>query len=483
MSKTNIAIAIVYTSKIPFFKEHFASFLSTGVKEHNTDCFLVLGNEYNEDIEGFKNSSIFNSTTIVIENQQLHTKIAAELLIKKYDLVIYSQTHIIFESNLIWNWDLLNTYINETQTIYSNDDNAFVVGTQSEMLKYLSHPNMISKKDIEFKYSIKPITIEKYNALFGFRGLSEVCDSYKYSSEQDATGKYVIDLSQIQPRDTIYFTNLSLMQLHKEIILIAKPFILVSGGGDCECPNQIFETDDEFQTFINSPNIIHWFCQNVLIKHPKITPIPIGLDYETIMYYNHIRNDRGPKMTPLEQEQQIMDIRKNARPFWERIPICYGNFQYLLTTKYGSDRVDAINKIPTKLIYYDSKNLRQTTFRNQTEFAFVVSPFGQDYECIRTWEALNLGCIVIIKTSPIDDIYADLPVLIINDWSEITQLFLDSAIEMFKLKHEKCEFNYDKLTKKYWSLLIRRGGVAPSAPHTNEGASRPSEVIPSAPPN
>ena len=143
MSKTNIAIAIVYTSKIPFFKEHFASFLSTGVKEHNTDCFLVLGNEYNEDIEGFKNSSIFNSTTIVIENQQLHTKIAAELLIKKYDLVIYSQTHIIFESNLIWNWDLLNTYINETQTIYSNDDNAFVVGTQSEILKYLSHPNMI----------------------------------------------------------------------------------------------------------------------------------------------------------------------------------------------------------------------------------------------------------------------------------------------------------------------------------------------------
>ena len=50
MSNTNIAIAIVYTSKIPFFKEHFTSFLSTGVKQYNTDCFLVLGNEYNEDI-------------------------------------------------------------------------------------------------------------------------------------------------------------------------------------------------------------------------------------------------------------------------------------------------------------------------------------------------------------------------------------------------------------------------------------------------
>ena len=426
----------------------------------------MLGNEYNEDIEDFENSSIFNSTTIIVENKQPHNKIAAELLIKKYGLVVYLQTHIIFDYNLKWDWDLLNAYINDTRAIYSNDDNAFVIGPQSEMMKYLSqsNSNAISKKDIKFNYSIKSITIEKYNILFGFRGLSEVCDSYKYTSDYDATGNYSIDLSQIQPLDTVYFTNLSLMQLHKQIILISKPIILVSGGGDCECPNQIFETDEEFQKFINSPNIIHWFCQNVLIKHPKITPIPLGLDYETIMYYNHIRNDRGPKMTPLEQEQQIMDIRKNARPFWERIPICYGNFQYLLTTKYGSDRADAINKIPTKLIYYDSKNLRQTTFRNQTEFAFVVSPFGQDYECIRTWEALCLGCIVIIKTSPIDDIYTDLPVLIIKDWSEITQSFLESAIDTFKLKHEKCEFNYDKLTKRYWSLFIQhRGGDASSA--------------------
>lgn len=452
----SLNIAIIYTSKIPFLKEHFASFLSTGIKQHNTDCFLVLGNEYNEDTEGFKISSIFNSTTVLIENNYCHKKKAAELLTKKYDLVIYTQTQLIFESN--FKWDLINTYCNGTSSILGNDDNAFIVGSQSAMIEYLSDfdSNLISKKDIEFDYSIKPITIEKYNTLFGFRGLSEVCDSYKYTSEHDAAGNYSMDLSQVQDYHTVYFTNLSLRRLHQQILLIPKPFILVSGGGDCECPNQIFETDAQFQTFINFPNIVHWFCQNALIKHPKITPIPLGLDYETIMYYNHIRSDRGPKMTPIEQEKQITDIKKNILPFWERIPICYGNFQYLLNTKYGSDRTDAIKKIPTKLIYYDSKNLRQTTFRNQTEFAFVASPFGQDYECIRTWEALCLGCIVILKTSPLDPIYSDLPVLIINDWSEITQPFLESAIETFKFKHQNGEFNYEKLTKRYWSLLIQQ---------------------------
>ena len=446
-TKKTLDVAIIYTSKIPFFKEHFASFVRTDINQHNTDCFLVLGNEYNEDVDAFKNASIFNRTTVLFEND--HKKKAAELIsAKKYDLVIYIQTQHIFEDKI--DWKLLNTYCNGTQTICANDDNTFFIGSHDSMNKYLLDTYTNAKKTIGFNYSVKPITIEKYNTFYGFRGLSEICDSHKYMD-----GSFM-DLSQVQSNDILYFTSLSLRHLYRQIMLIPKPFILVSGGGDCECPNQIFDTDAEFQNFMDCPNIVHWFCQNVLLKHPKITPIPLGLDYETIMYHTDIRSDRGPKMTPLEQEKQIMELRENMCAFWERIPICYGNFQHLFTTKYGSDRVDAIRKIPQKLIYYDSKCIRETTFKNQTNFAFVVSPFGQDYECIRTWEALCLGCIVILKTSPIDSIYADLPVLIINDWSEITQSFLELAIERFKEKHQKGEFNYDKLTKKYWSLLIQQ---------------------------
>lgn len=446
-TKKTLDVAIIYTSKIPFFKEHFASFVRADINQHNTDCFLVLGNEYNEDVDAFKNTSIFDRTTVLFEND--HKKKAAELISAKiYDLVIYTQTQHIFEDKIKWN--VLNTYCNGTQTICANHDNTFFIGSHDTMTKYLLDTYTNATKNIEFNYSVKPITIEKYNTFYGFRGLSEICDSHKYMDGS------IMDLSQVQSNDILYFTSLSLRRLHRQIMLIPKPFILVSGGGDCECPNQIFDTDAEFQKFIDCPNIVHWFCQNVLIKHPKITPIPLGLDYETIMYHTDIRSDRGPKMTPLEQEKQIMELRENMCAFWERIPICYGNFQHLFTTKYGSDRVDAIRKIPQKLIYYDSKCIRESTFKNQTNFAFVVSPFGQDYECIRTWEALCLGCIVILKTSPIDSIYADLPVLIINDWSEITQSFLELAIERFKEKHQKGEFNYDKLTKKYWSLLIQQ---------------------------
>jgi len=43
-----------------------------------------------------------------------------------------------------------------------------------------------------------------------------------------------------------------------------------------------------------------------------------------------------------------------------------------------------------------------------------------------------------------------LPVLIIQDWSDITEKLLMNAVAEFKKKHEKGVFNYDKLTLNYW---------------------------------
>ena len=42
--------------------------------------------------------------------------------------------------------------------------------------------------------------------------------------------------------------------------------------------------------------------------------------------------------------------------------------------------------------------------------------------------------------------YDDLPVLIVDRWEDISQKLLDDTIETFRER----EFNYDKLTLKYW---------------------------------
>ena len=76
----------------------------------------------------------------------------------------------------------------------------------------------------------------------------------------------------------------------------------------------------------------------------------------------------------------------------------------------------------------------------------MISPHGNGLDCHRTWEALCLNCIPIVKTSPLDNLYIDLPVLIVNEWNDISMELLEKTANDFKDK----TFNYDKLTLQYW---------------------------------
>ncbi|MBT4856206.1 hypothetical protein HOM50_04660 [bacterium] len=84
------------------------------------------------------------------------------------------------------------------------------------------------------------------------------------------------------------------------------------------------------------------------------------------------------------------------------------------------------------------------------ESRFVLSPKGNGLDFYRHWEALYLGCIPILTTSLLDGFFKDLPVLIINDWKEVTEDLLDKTYDEFS----KREFNYEKLDFKYWKSLI-----------------------------
>lgn len=222
--------------------------------------------------------------------------------------------------------------------------------------------------------------------------------------------------------------------------------VLVSGDCDETIPFNIFSSKDEFNSFINSDKIIHWFSQNCAEKHPKLSGIPIGLDYHTRIVESRYL---GIQMSAYDQENELFEIIKGVKPFYERIVKCYSTFHLNMQEykMYTSDRRDAIRDIPADLIFKEPKEItRNETFINQSKYAFVGSPHGNGLDCHRTWEALILGCIPIVKTSQIDYLYDELPVLIVQDWSNVTKELLEKTINDYK--HKK--FNYDKLTFKYW---------------------------------
>lgn len=229
-------------------------------------------------------------------------------------------------------------------------------------------------------------------------------------------------------------------------------FILVTGDCDDNCYTDVL-TDLEFNLFINNPKVIHWFSQNCISTHDKLTKIPIGLDYHTIS--SNKLPSWGPQMTPLEQEEDLIQLRKIMKPFYERqLTTAYSNFHFQVNTKYGYDRIDAIQSIAKELVYYEPEHTTRTnSWKTQIQHVFVVSPHGGGYDCHRTWEALLLGCIPIVKTSPIDSLFDDLPVLIVKEWRDVTQELLTQTI--FSYQKKMHTFNFDKLLLSYWTGVFK----------------------------
>ena len=62
-----------------------------------------------------------------------------------------------------------------------------------------------------------------------------------------------------------------------------------------------------------------------------------------------------------------------------------------------------------------------------------------------------VGTIPIVIRSPLDILYDQLPVLIIDDWSVITPEFLEERYEEF----QKGTYDFSRLYSPYWKQKVR----------------------------
>jgi len=219
---------------------------------------------------------------------------------------------------------------------------------------------------------------------------------------------------------------------------IKHPFILVSGDSDTTVPDDVRH---EAITILTHPLLICWYSQNCTEPSEKLKQLPIGLDFHTLErgnYYWGKRQTIASQIADINYLLTIGGVKQNK---------CYANFHFLTTTRYGNDRIDAIKKIPRHLVFYEPRTLKRVlSWRNMINYKYVISPHGNGLDCHRTWEALILGCIPIVKTSPLDTLFSGLPVLIVKDWSDITQTLLDTFVPDTS--------HMEKLLLSYWLSLI-----------------------------
>jgi hypothetical protein len=277
----------------------------------------------------------------------------------------------------------------------------------------------------------------------------------------------------IKSGDIVWLPCRLVKEFYRQVLPhVQQPFVLVLNQGDPSFPSESGLSPEEIELLFASDKIIHIFARNCdRPRHPKISLIPIGLDYHTIAYKGE-HGGWGEAGTPAEQERQLKFILQGLSPTHLRKKRAFVDFQLADTMRgehrrdlqFGEDRTSIFRRLlATGLVDYGPWMRRSQLWTTKGQYAFSISPPGNGLDCHRTWEDLILGCIVIVRSSTIDALYEGLPVVIVKDWSEVTTENMELWLEQYKDAFTNPAYR-EKLTAAYWIKMI----LEKAAPYRSE---------------
>lgn len=243
---------------------------------------------------------------------------------------------------------------------------------------------------------------------------------------------HTFDPSLVRDGDKIYVKTTHLWSffdtLHPHI---QSKYILITHNCDDSVPGS-------FACYLDDDKLIAWFGENFVSSHPKGYCLPIGLCNGHLLHNDTI---------------STLNKAIRAAPQLEKNIMLYMNFTVrgwgIVRYKERIHVEERFKNEPYCVVCSPTKEFKEY-LKDISHSKFVLSPAGNGIDCFRTWECILLGAIPIMKRSPIDYIYDDLPVLIIDDWAEINYEFLEMKYEEIKSK----TYNMEKAYLNYWLRLI-----------------------------
>ncbi len=314
------------------------------------------------------------------------------------------------------------------------------------------------RKHREKRYFYRTLLAEEYffslstTRLMSSRGIIENCDIHaELPGSSSVAEEYVRSIPQrfeqvAVDRDfvTLYLCTESVPLFVNEVLKkIRHPFVLVTGDSDLAVNES---TIQNIQTLLTNSYLRKWFAQNLDYKHPKIEPMPIGLDFHSA--WQNPRHYRGQHILPAHQEGELRSICRTAKKFSEResLVVC----DWIGHSTYG-DREEARRGIPENARFVPTRRLpRHELWQEYAKYAFVASPSGVGMDCHRTWEGVALGCVPIIKKSPLTRLFKGMPVLVVESWNCITPEYLKEQ----QIQFAERKFDYSKIFLTYWHKRV-----------------------------
>lgn len=355
---------------------------------------------------------------------------------------------IAMGGNEFWvnkNYERRNKLFNPYKKIYFN--NIFELGKFKYLERHLSNEvneKILNKSEILKSYKNKFICEDYFtNFVINNEGLvitrkSINKDTYNYKKKNS-----LVCLTGYPNILDLFFTNIIHSFIHPVTVIIIESDVI------------------NLKTqWLDNSLINHCYTWNKSMEHPKLSCLPIGLNFDRqhkIMDEWLKQNDSidsidydNTKWLAVNNSPQTNSIRgklsEKAKTEW--IDFC--------------DVLPFINPIES---YWEKSCIEGRIKINVSnpecydimkKYKFILSPAGAGEDTHRTWEALYVGCIPIVQSSHLNELYEDLPVLVIKDWNVINKTFLEEQYKIIQEKKMKNEYKMEKIYLDYWLRKIRK---------------------------
>ena len=199
-----------------------------------------------------------------------------------------------------------------------------------------------------------------------------------------------------------------------------QPFILVSHNSDDAVTIEDLD-------LLNHPKLLTWFAQNGEFSHSKLRALPIGL----------ANNQWGA--------ERLVGAFKAAQTY-RKTKCIYVNFS--ASTHPGRGAIfDAIADVPgvtqPGAVPYDQY------ITGMAEHQFCLCPRGNGIDTHRFWEAQYVDCIPILLKQDWTQAYSNLPVLLLDTWSNLKSINLaEKYIEISTTAYNRSSLALDTYRKK-----------------------------------
>lgn len=285
--------------------------------------------------------------------------------------------------------------------------------------------------------------MERLAAFVSSRGLLKSCPC---RNQAPASGSACVDADLVEglrPGDAVYVCTDGLVNFAENVFARAgHPFMLVSGDSDAAVDGPLLH-HAAIRAMLEDGRLLLWHAQNLAASHPKLHPLPIGLDYHTMLEKpGHWAQSAA---TPLAQERNLTGILAASPPFERRYVAAYCNAHHNVNSR---PRLDCLERVDRSVCFFEPHPLpRNATWARQAEWMFTLSPEGVGLDCHRTWETLALGSIPIVRRTPLAPLFDGLPVLVVDDWSQVNRPLLDTCAQAFLGR----SFDFSPLFREHWT--------------------------------